>query len=101
MNDVAGILLVGAALLLVIGAVWLRLYFRFVDPWLRRLLGRALGVTIYLGEENIWQINDDPVDSLKPQNLLVRPLQIVALLFAAMLPLITTMAILIGMSGKG
>lgn len=95
------LLIIGAALLLVIGGVWLRLYFRYVDPWLRRVLGRALGVTIRLGEENIWQINDDPVDSLKPPNLLVRPLQIVALLFAAMLPLIVTMAILITIAGRG
>ena len=101
MNDSSSILLVGAALLLIIGGIWLRLYFRFVDPWLRRLIGRALGVTITLGEENIWQINDDPVDSLKPHNLMVRPLQIVSLLFAAMLPLLVTMAILIGMSGQG
>ena len=101
MNDSASILLVGVALLLVIGALWLRLYFRFVDPWLRRIIGRVLGVTIYLGEENIWQINDDPVDSLNPRNVLVRPLQIVALLFAAMLPLILTMAILVAMSRQG
>ncbi len=98
MNDSASILLVGAALLLIIGGIWLRLYFRYIDPWLRRVLGRALGVTIHLGEENIWQINDDPVDSLNARNVLVRPLQIVALLFAAMLPLLVTMAILIGMS---
>ncbi|MBI5668618.1 MAG: hypothetical protein HZC41_11485 [Chloroflexi bacterium] len=100
MDESASILLVGAVLLLVIGGVWLRLYFRYVDPWLRRVLGRALGVTIRMGEENIWQINDEPVDSLKPHNLLVRPLQIVSLLFAAILPLVVTMAILIGMSGK-
>lgn len=98
MDDSASILLIGAALLLIIGGIWLRLYFRFVDPWLRRVIGRALGVSITLGEENIWQINDDPVDSLKPHNLLVRPLQIVALLFAAMLPLIVTMALLVAMS---
>lgn len=100
MNDSANILLVGAALLLVIGGIWLRLYFRYVDPWLRRRLGQALGVTIHLSEENIWQINDEPVDSLNVRNVLVRPLQIVALLFAAMLPLIVTMAILVSISSE-
>src|SRR5262245_50366986 len=98
MSESASVLLVGAALLLVIGGIWLRLYFRFVEPWLRRVLGRVLGVTIYMSEEKIWQINDEPVDSTNPRNMLVRPAQMVALLFAALVPLIVTMIILVAIS---
>ncbi|HEX2906597.1 MAG TPA: hypothetical protein VHO69_07050 [Phototrophicaceae bacterium] len=95
MNDNGSLLLVGAAIFFIVGALWMRIYFRFIEPALRCGLGRLLGVTIYLGEENIWQINDESVDSLNPRNVIIRPLQVVALLFAAMLPLVVTMVVLV------
>ncbi|MBL8163022.1 MAG: hypothetical protein JNJ61_13640 [Anaerolineae bacterium] len=90
-----GLLIIGAVLLLIIGAAWMTLYWRVIDPWLRKLLGRALRVNIYLGEQNIWQINDESVDTLNWRNLFVRPLQIVSLMTMGLLPLVIVIIILV------
>jgi hypothetical protein len=90
-----GLLIIGAVLLLIIGAAWMTLYWRIIDPWLRKLLGRALRVNIYLGEQNIWQINDESVDTLNWRNLFVRPLQIVSLMTMGLLPLVIVIIILV------
>lgn len=89
------LLIIGALLLLIIGGAWMTLYWRVIDPWLRKLLGRALRVTIYLGEQNIWQINDESVDTLNWRNLFVRPLQIIALMTMGLLPLVIVIIILV------
>ncbi|NWG15178.1 MAG: hypothetical protein HXY41_00950 [Chloroflexi bacterium] len=91
-------LLFGGVILLAVGAVTMRIYWQVVDPWLRRSLGRLLGCTIYLGEQNIWQINEESVDSLNPRNLIVRPAQILSLMTAALVPLLVTVAVLMALS---
>lgn len=92
-------LLIAAGLMLVVGIFWMTFYWRVVDPWLRKLLGKALGVTIRMGEQNIWQINDGGVDDVNWRNLFVRPLQIVALMAAGLVPLVVVVAVMVRVFG--
>lgn len=91
---------IGAVVLVITGGAWMALYWRILDPFLRRVLGRALGVQIYLGEQNIWQINDDSVDSVDWRNLLVRPIQIISLMMGALIPLVVTIIVLVALLPK-
>jgi len=91
---------IGAVVLFITGGLWMALYWRILDPFLRRTLGRALGVQIYLGEQNIWQINDDSVDSVDWRNLLVRPIQIISLMMGALIPLVVTIIVLVALLPK-
>jgi|GEM_PF-2739257 hypothetical protein len=91
---------VGAVVLFLTGGAWMALYWRILDPRLRQLLGRLLGVQIYLGEQNIWQINDDSVDSVDWRNMLVRPIQIISLMMGALIPLVVTIIVLVALLPK-
>ncbi|MBZ0280135.1 MAG: hypothetical protein K8L97_05310 [Anaerolineae bacterium] len=95
----SGTLLIAAALMLVIGVFWMGVYWRIVDPLLRKLLGKLLGVKIHMGEQNIWQINDGGVDDVNWRNLFVRPLQIVALMTAGLIPLVVVVVIMVKVFG--
>lgn len=88
---------IGAVVLFLTGGAWMAVYWRVLDPWLRRVLGRLLGVEIHLGEQNIWQINDDSVDSVDWRNLLVRPIQIISLMMGALIPLVVTIIVLVAL----
>jgi len=94
-----GTLLIAAGSMFVFGIFWMTIYWRTVDPLLRKWLGKVLGVNIHLGEQNIWQINDGGVDDVNWRNLFVRPLQIVALMTAGLIPLVLVVAIMVKIFG--
>lgn len=94
MMDNGATLLTAVGILLIVGLIWMALFIRVIDPWLRRLLGRLLGVSIHLGEQNLWQINDEGVDDINWRNLFVRPLQMIAWLAAILIPVVVTIALI-------
>ncbi len=80
-------LFLGAAAFFLIGGGWLVFYFRVVEPWLRRVIGRMIGATINHGEQQIWIVNQESEDSLSWQTMVIRPLQMVFMMAAGMLAL--------------
>jgi hypothetical protein len=86
-------------LLFPIAGLWMRLYWRVIDPAVRKLLGRLLGVEVNLGEQSIWQINLEPVDSMNWRNLFVRPLQMIFLMLGGLIPLLLAVVIVIAVLG--
>lgn len=93
------LLLIGAVLMLVFGAFWMTLFWRVIDPWLRRVLGRLLRVNIHLGQQNIWQMELESEDSTNWRNILIRPIQMLALMTAGLIPLVATVIVLVAISG--
>lgn len=92
--DDAGNLVLGVVIFFLIGALWMRLFWRVLDPWSRKALGRVLGVHIHLGETSIWQINQEPVDSTNWRNIIVRPAQMILLMTGGLVPFVVTVAIM-------
>lgn len=86
-------------LLFPIAGLWMRLYWRVIDPAARKVLGRMLGVEINLGEQSIWQINMESVDSMNWRNLFVRPLQMIFLMLGGLVPLLLAVVIVIAALG--
>lgn len=86
-------------LLFPIAGLWMRLYWQVIDPVARKLLGRILGAEIHLGEQSIWQINLESVDSMNWRNLFVRPLQMIFLMLGGMVPLLLAVVIVIAVVG--
>lgn len=92
--DDTGNLVVGVAIFFLVGALWMRFFWRVLDPWSRKAVGRTLGVHIHLGESNIWQINQEPVDSTNWRNIFVRPVQMILLMMGGLVPFVVTLAIM-------
>lgn len=94
-------LITTAVLFLMIGALWMTFFWRVLDPVLRRGLGKLLGVSIHRGEQHIWQINDEPLESTNWRNIFVRPIQMIAMMSAGLIPLVITLIIVLKMFGTG
>jgi hypothetical protein len=90
---ISPVVVLGLLLALSFTIVWIGLYWRVMDPLVRRLLGKLLGITINLGEQRIWQINQEPVDSLNWRNIFVRPAQMLAMMFVLLVPMVMIITI--------
>lgn len=86
------ILQVGVGLVfLVLQVRWLFIFFRRVDPWLRRRIGEYFGVTIGFEGKGAWKVIEKGQGC---RGLLIEMLQIVFVLPAVLLPLILFLVIL-------
>ncbi|MEZ4669967.1 MAG: hypothetical protein R3E39_18850 [Anaerolineae bacterium] len=83
---------VGSGLLyLVIQVIWLFIFFRRIDPFLRQRIGTYLGVTIRAEGKGIWKVVEANQGC---RGLLIEMLQIVILLPSVLLPLVVFVVIL-------
>ena len=80
------------------GGLWMTLYWRIVEPALRRLIGKLIGAAVNRGEQGIWVVGNEPEDSLNWRTALIRPLQMVCLFAAMMVALVFTLAVAIKLS---
>ena len=94
-------LLIGLVLFFIIGALWMRFFWKVLDPWMRKVLGRILKTNIHLGEQSIWQMNLESEDSLNWRNIFIRPIQMVAWMSAGLIPLFITLVIILKVFGTG
>jgi len=79
---------IGAAVFVIGGVLWMIFFWRVVDPFLRRMVGRLLGATIRRGDQSIWVANDETEDSVSWRAAVIRPIQMVCVMGAALLPLV-------------
>lgn len=91
-------LIIMAITFLTVGGLWMALYWRVLEPALRRVFGKMIGATVNRGEQGIWVVNNEPEDSLNWRTALIRPLQMLCLFGAMMVALVFTLAVAIKLS---
>ncbi len=88
-------LIIGALAFFLIGGGWMLFYWRFVDPLLRRILGRLLRTDINRGDQQIWVVNQESEDSISWRAAVVRPIQLMSMMgagvFALLIGLVVTL----------
>lgn len=73
-------------------------YWRVIDPFVRRVLGRIIGATINRGEQQIWVVNQESEDSITWRAAIVRPVQMLSMFVAGMVALIMGLAVIVWLS---
>ena len=93
-------LVIGALVFFLVGGGWMLFYWRVVDPWLRRVLGRIVGATINRGDQQIWVVNNESEDSISWRAAIIRPIQMLSMMaagvFALLIGLVVTLWLLSG-----
>jgi len=88
-------LIIGGLVFFVIGGGWMLFYWRVVDPFLRRMIGRLVGATINRGEQQIWVVNQESEDSISWRAAIIRPVQLLSMMgagvFALLIGLVVTL----------
>jgi hypothetical protein len=90
------LIIIGLLLFIAFGGGWLRLYWYTIDPWLRRRLGAAMGVTIHRDQSSNWVIEGPHMESWR--GCLLAPLNMVVLLIGGMLPLLVMIIVIISIT---
>ena len=91
-------LLIGGLAFFLIGGGWMLLYWRVIDPLLRRVVGRMVGATINRGEQFIWIANQESEDSISWRAAVIRPIQMVSMFAAGMVALVIGLVVTIWLS---
>jgi len=91
-------LIIGLLAFVVLGGLWLTFYWRVVDPWLRRVVGRMVRATINRGEQNIWVANMESEESDSWRAFIIRAIQIASIFMAAMVALMIGLVVTVGLS---
>ncbi|MEZ4669899.1 MAG: hypothetical protein R3E39_18495 [Anaerolineae bacterium] len=91
-------LVIMAASFLTVGGLWMLLYWRFVEPAVRRGIGTLIGAAVLRGDQGIWVVQDEAEDSLNWRTMLIRPLQMVCLFGSMMVALVFALAITVKLS---
>ena len=91
-------LILGALAFVLIGGGWMWLYWRVLDPFLRRVLGRIVGATINRGDQQIWIADQESEDSISWRAAIIRPVQMISMFAAGMFALIIGLAVIIWLS---
>ena len=94
-------LIIGGLAFLLIGGGWMFIYWRVIDPLLRRLVGRMVGATINRGEQFIWVVNQESEDSISWRAAIIRPIQMASMFAAGMVALVIGLAVTIWLSQGG
>ncbi len=74
------------------GILTLGLYWRFLDPWLRKALGGLMRVEITLGEHHTWEIDGESETSTSWRMMVLRPVQMLTMVFAIIVPIFAAIA---------
>ena len=91
-------LVIGAMAFFLIGGGWMLFYWRVVDPFLRRVMGRLVGATISRGEQQIWVVNQESEDSISWRAAIIRPIQMVSMMAAGVFALLIGLAVTLWLS---
>ena len=91
-------LIIGLLAFVLLGGGWLTLYWRVIDPWLRRVVGRMVRATINRGDQNIWVANMESEESDSWRAFIIRPIQVVSIFMAAMIALMIGLVVTVGLS---
>jgi hypothetical protein len=76
---------------LIVAVLWIRVYFRRVDPWLREQIGRFFGVTLRIAGRGTWKVVESGQGL---RGFLIEFLQPLFMIPAVMLPLIIFVVLL-------
>jgi hypothetical protein len=91
-------LVIGGLAFFVIGGGWTLFYWRVVDPFLRRVIGRLVGATINRGEQQIWVVNQESEDSISWRAAIIRPIQLLSMMSAGVFALLIGLVVTIWLS---
>lgn len=91
-------LVIGALAFIVVGGGWMMLYWRVVDPFLRRIIGRLVGANINTGDQHIWVANQESEDSVSWRAAIIRPIQMLSMMLAGIVALMIGLAVTVGLS---
>ena len=91
-------LIIGAIAFFLIGGGWMLLYWRVVDPLLRRVLGRLIRADISRGDQHIWVANQESEDSLSWRAAIIRPIQMLSMMSAGMFALLIGLVVTLWLS---
>jgi hypothetical protein len=91
-------IIIGGLAFFLVGGAWMLLYWRVLDPLLRRVVGRMVGATINRGEQFIWVANEESEDSISWRAAVIRPIQMTSIFAAGMVALVIGLAVTIWLS---
>ena len=91
-------LIVGGLAFFLIGGGWMLFYWRVIDPFLRRILGRLVGATINRGEQQIWVVNQESEDSISWRAAIIRPIQMLSMMSAGVFALLIGLVVTLWLS---
>ena len=91
-------LFIGALAFFLIGGGWMLFYWRVVDPFLRRIIGRLVGATINRGEQQIWVANQESEDSVSWRAAIIRPIQLLSMMAAGVFALLIGLVVTLWLS---
>ena len=91
-------LIIMALTFLTVGGAWMLVYWRVLEPALRRGIGKLIGAPVLRGEQGIWVVQNEAEDSLNWRTMLIRPLQMVFTFGAMMVALVVTLAVVLKLS---
>ncbi len=86
-------LVIGAAAFFLIGGGWMLFYWRVIDPFIRKVLGRLLRADISRGEQQIWVANLESEDSVSWRAAIIRPVQMLFMMGAGVVALLIGLAV--------
>lgn len=88
-------LILGVIAFVLIGGAWMMFYWRIVDPFLRRILGWMMGVTINRGDQQIWVADEEAEDSMSWRAVIIRPMQMISMFAAGLIALTIGLVIIV------
>jgi hypothetical protein len=91
-------LVIGALAFFIIGGGWMLFYWRVIDPFLRRMIGRLVGASINRGEQQIWVVNQESEDSISWRAAIIRPIQMLSMMTAGIFALLIGLAVTLWLS---
>ncbi len=91
-------LIIGGLAFFLIGGGWMLFYWRVVDPFLRRMIGRLVGATINRGEQQIWVVNLESEDSISWRAAVIRPIQMLSMMTAGVIALLIGLVVTLWLS---
>ena len=91
-------LVIGGLAFFLIGGGWMLFYWRVIDPFLRRIIGRLVGATINRGEQHIWIANQESEDSISWRAAIIRPIQMLSMMGAGVFALLIGLAVTLWLS---
>jgi hypothetical protein len=82
---------IGGIIYLIVAVLWIRFYFRRVDPWLRERIGRYFDVTLGIAGRGTWKVVESGQGI---RGFLIEFLQPLFMIPAVLLPLIIFVVLL-------